>query len=123
VANNWEIACTKPTFKANIFMIYNRGFILNHLLFWLLVVCTFNLNYTVTDQPTLKRNISLELFQQLFGRIRTNNGENSKCFRLGYQNPSFHEYWINSSTTQKRFDFLNRILTATILLTTHSQLE
>jgi hypothetical protein len=26
-----------------------------------------------------------------------------------YQNPSFHEYWINSNTTQKRFDFLNRI--------------
>jgi hypothetical protein len=81
------------------------------------------LNYTVTDATNFEAqyrvwnyfNNVLTGLEQTMGNIPNVSGW------VAYQNPSFHEYWINSSTT-KRFDFLNRLLTVTILLTTRSQL-
>jgi hypothetical protein len=74
---------------------------------------TFNLNYSVTDATNFEaqyrvwnyfNNTVLSGLEQTMGKIPNVSG-----WVAFYQNPSFHEYWINSSTTQKRFDFLNRL--------------
>jgi hypothetical protein len=86
VANNWEIApVLNQLFKSQHFYdMANRGVYIKSP-FDLVIgsLRTFNLNYTVTDATTLKRNIEFGItFQQCFNRLRTNYGENSKCFRL-----------------------------------------
>jgi hypothetical protein len=117
----------KPTFqKPTFYDMANRVFISNLLVGSLR---TFNLNYTVTDATTLKQhNRVWNYFQQCFNGLEQTMGKipNVSGWVAFYQNPSFHEYWINSSTTQKRFDFLNRLLTVTILhnsLTTRIEVD
>jgi hypothetical protein len=93
VANNWEIApVLNQLLKANIFMIWLiEGFILNHLDLVIGSLCTFNLNYTVADPTTLKRNTGFGIIfsyylvglEQTMGRIPNVSG---CCF---YQNPPF----------------------------------
>jgi hypothetical protein len=74
---------------------------------------TFNLNYNVANPANHEaqyrvwnyyNNTILSGLEQTMGKIPNVSG-----WVAFYQNPSFHEYWINSSTTQKRFDFLNKI--------------
>lgn len=116
VANNWEIApVLNQLFKSqHFFDMANRGVYIKSP-FDLVIgsLRTFNLNYTVAD-PTnheaqyrvwnyYNNTISSGL-EQTMGRIPNVSG-----WVAFYQNPSFHEYWINSSTTQKRFDFLSKI--------------
>jgi hypothetical protein len=79
-------------------------FISNPLLIWSLVgLRTFNLNYTVTDATNFEaqyrvwnyfNNNVLTGLEQTMGKIPNVSG-----WVAFYQNPSFHEYWI--STTQK----------------------
>ncbi len=116
VANNWEMApVLNQLFKSQHFYdIANRGVYIKSP-FDLVIgsLRTFNLNYTVTDATNFEaqyrvwnyfNNTVLSGLEQTMGKIPNVSG-----WVAFYQNPSFHEYWINSSTTQKRFDFLNRI--------------
>lgn len=116
VANNWEIEpVLNQLFKSQHFYdMANRGVYIKSP-FDLVIgsLRTFNLNYTVTDVTNFEaqyrvwnyfNNTVLSGLEQTMGKIPNVSG-----WVAFYQNPSFHEYWINSSTTQKRFDFLNRI--------------
>ena len=116
VANNWEIApVLNQLFKSQHFYdMANRGVYIKSP-FDLVIgsLRTFNLNYTVTDATNFEaqyrvwsyfNNTVLSGLEQTMGKIPNVSG-----WVAFYQNPSFHEYWINSSTTQKRFDFLNKI--------------
>ena len=116
VANNWEIApVLDQLFKSQHFYdMANRGVYIKSP-FDLVVgsLRTFNLNYTVADQSNFEAQYKVWNYynntisgglEQIMGRVPNVSG-----WVAFYQNPSFHEYWINSSTTQKRFDFLNRI--------------
>jgi uncharacterized protein (DUF1800 family) len=116
VANNWEIApVLNQLFKSQHFYdIANRGVYIKSP-FDLVIgsLRTFNLNYTVADPTNFEAQYKVWNYfnsyilvglEQTMGRIPNVSG-----WVAFYQNPSFHEYWINSSTTQKRFYFLNRI--------------
>ncbi|MFV8363783.1 DUF1800 domain-containing protein [Flavobacterium sp. ZT3P35] len=116
VANNWEIEpVLNQLFKSQHFYdMANRGVYIKSP-FDLVIgsLRTFNLNHTVTDATNFEaqyrvwnyfNNNVLTGLEQTMGNIPNVSG-----WVAFYQNPSFHEYWINSSTTQKRFDFLNRL--------------
>jgi len=116
VANNWEIApVLEQLFKSQHFYdMANRGVYIKSP-FDLVIgsLRTFNLNYTVADQTNYEAQYKVWNYynntisgglEQVMGRVPNVSG-----WVAFYQNPTFHEYWINSSTTQKRFDFLNRI--------------
>jgi uncharacterized protein (DUF1800 family) len=116
VANNWEIApVLNQLFKSqHFFDMANRGVYIKSP-FDLVIgsLRTFNLNYNVADPANHEaqyrvwnyyNNTILSGLEQTMGKIPNVSG-----WVAFYQNPSFHEYWINSSTTQKRFDFLNKI--------------
>ena len=116
VANNWEIApVLNQLFKSQHFYdMANRGVYIKSP-FDLVIgsLRTFNLNYNVTDSTNFEaqyrvwnyfNNTICSGLEQTMGKIPNVSG-----WVAFYQNPSYHEYWINSSTTQKRFDFLNRI--------------
>lgn len=72
----------------------------------------FNLNYTVTDPNNYEAQYELwnlfdnfsSLIEQRIGRIPSVAG-----WQAFYQAPSFHEYWINSSSIQKRYGFMEYI--------------
>jgi len=116
VANNWEIApVLNQLFKSQHFYdMANRGVYIKSP-FDLVIgsLRTFNLNYNVSAPTNYEarykvwnyyNNTVLNGLEQSMGKIPNVSG-----WVAFYQNPTFHEYWINSSTTQKRFDFLNRI--------------
>jgi uncharacterized protein (DUF1800 family) len=116
VANNWEIApVLNQLFKSqHFFDMANRGVYIKSP-FDLVIgsLRTFNLNYNVADPANHEaqyriwnyyNNTILIGLEQSMGKIPNVSG-----WVAFYQNPSFHEYWINSSTTQKRFDFLSKI--------------
>ncbi|AWG20678.1 hypothetical protein FFWV33_03545 [Flavobacterium faecale] len=116
VANNWNILpVLEQLFKSQHFYdIANRGVYIKSP-FDLVIgsLRTFNLNHTVADATNYEAqyrvwnyfNSSILVgLEQSIGSVPNVSG-----YPAFYQNPSFHEYWINSSTTQKRFDFLNKI--------------
>jgi uncharacterized protein (DUF1800 family) len=116
VANNWEIApVLNQLFKSQHFYdMANRGVYIKSP-FDLVIgsLRTFNLNYTVADPTNFEAQYRVWNYfnntisgglEQTMGKIPNVSG-----WVAFYQNPSFHEYWINSSTIQKRFDFLNRL--------------
>lgn len=116
VTNNWEIApVLNQLFKSqHFFDMANRGVYIKSP-FDLVIgsLRTFNLNYNVANPANHEaqyrvwnyyNNTILSGLEQTMGKIPNVSG-----WVAFYQNPSFHEYWINSSTTQKRFDFLNKI--------------
>lgn len=116
VANNWDI---KPVldqlFKSQHFYdMANRGVYIKSP-FDLVIgsLRTFNLNYTVSDLTNYEAQYKVWNYYNntISGGLEQSMGKipNVSGWVPFYQNPSFHEYWINSSTTQKRFDFLNRI--------------
>jgi uncharacterized protein (DUF1800 family) len=116
VANNWNILpVLDKLFKSQHFYdIANRGAYIKSP-FDLVIgsLRTFNVNSTVSDPTNFNAQYSLwENFnngfllpmEQGMGSIPNVSGWNAF-----YQQPSFHEYWINSNTTQKRFTFLRDI--------------
>ncbi len=116
VANNWEIApVLNQLFKSqHFFDMANRGVYIKSP-FDLVIgsLRTFNLSYTVSTPTNYEAQYRVWNYfnntisgglEQTMGKIQNVSG-----WVAFYQNPSFHQYWINSSTTQKRFDFLNRI--------------
>jgi uncharacterized protein (DUF1800 family) len=116
VANNWNITPVLDTlFKSQHFYdMANRGAYIKAPFDLVLgSIRTFNVNTTVTDALNHNAqygiwndfNSSLLLpMEQSMGAIPNVSGWNAF-----YQQPSFHEYWINSTTTQKRFSFLTSI--------------
>jgi hypothetical protein len=74
---------------------------------------TFNLNYNVTDQNNFEAQYKLWKYfnDSILQGLEQSQGKmpNVSGWPAFYQTPSFHEYWINSSTTQKRFTFLNSV--------------
>ena len=116
VANNWNILPVLDSlFKSQHFYdMANRGAYIKSP-FDLVIgsLRMFNVNTTVSDatnynaQYSLWDNVNsgfLLPMEQTMGAIPNVSGWNAF-----YQQPSFHEYWINSTTTQKRFSFLTSI--------------
>ncbi|MBE0390404.1 DUF1800 family protein [Flavobacterium sp. PL002] len=115
-ASNWDILpVLDQLFKSQHFYdMANRGvFIKSPFDLVIGSLRTFNLPYNVADATNLEaqyrvwhyfNNTICTGLEQSIGKVPNVSG-----WVAYYQNPSFHEYWINSSTTQKRFDFLNRL--------------
>ena len=116
VANNWNVGpVLDQLFKSQHFYdMANRGvYIKSPYDLVLGTLRTFSINYNVADQNNFEAQYKLWKFfndnvllglEQSQGRMPNVSG-----WPAFYQTPSFHEYWINSSTTQKRFLFLNLI--------------
>jgi uncharacterized protein (DUF1800 family) len=116
VANNWNILPVLNTlFKSQHFYdMANRGAYIKAPFDLVLgSIRTFNINTTVADASNHNAQYGiwndfnssfLYPMEQAMGAIPTVSGWNSF-----YQQPSFHEYWINSTTTQRRFSFLTSI--------------
>ncbi|MFI5131783.1 MAG: DUF1800 family protein [Chitinophagales bacterium] len=113
VNNNWDILpVLKQLFKSqHFFDLANRGvYIKTPFDLVAGTVRTFNVNTTVSDPANYEAqyrvwsnfndNICLNMEQQA-GTIPNVSGWNPF-----YQTPSFHQYWINTNTIQKRFKFL-----------------
>ncbi len=116
VANNWEIApVLDKLFKSQHFYdMANYGVYIKSP-FDLVIgsLRTFNINYNVTDQTNYYAQYSvwsaissryLLTMDQTMGAI-----PNVAGWPAYYQNPNFHEYWINSNTVQKRAAFIDAI--------------
>lgn len=116
VANNWNILPVLDSlFKSQHFYdMANRGVYIKSP-FDLIIgsLRTFNVKTTVADAANYNAqyniwndfNVSfLTPMEQSMGAIPNVSGWNAF-----YQKPSFHEYWINSTTTQKRFSFFSSI--------------
>lgn len=112
VTNNWNILPVLDSlFKSEHFYdMANRGACIKSP-FDLVIgsLRTFNVNTTVDDPTNYNAQYSiwdsmnsafLEPMGQGVGDVPNVSGWNAY-----YQQPSFHEYWINSTTTQKRFSF------------------
>lgn len=116
VNNNWDILPVLDTlFKSQHFYdMANRGAYIKSP-FDLVIgsLRTFNINSTVSDATNYNAQYNiwdnfnsayLLPMEQTMGAIPNVSGWNAF-----YQQPSFHEYWINSTTTQKRFSFFSSI--------------
>ncbi len=116
VAANWEI---KPVLEAlfkseHFFDMANRGvYIKSPFDLVLGSLRTFNIVHNVSDTSNFDAQYSLWKYfnftimkpmEQTMGEVPNVSGWNAF-----YQSPSFHEYWINSNTVQKRYSFINTI--------------
>jgi len=116
VASNWEILpVLNALFKSeHFFDMANRGVYIKSpfdLVFGSLRI--FNVGYNVSDSSNYDAQYSLWRYfntsilkpmEQSIGEVPNVSGWNAF-----YQAPSFHEYWINSNTVQKRYSFINTI--------------
>ena len=134
VANNWNIL---PVLKQllnsdHFFDMANRGVYIKSP-FDLVIgsLRTFNINTNVSDASNYQAQYQLwqyfndnvlDAMDQVMGKVPSVSG-----WSAFYQMPSFHEYWINSNTTQRRFAFLQRLFNGFDLtnnnLTTHIQVD
>ncbi|MEO6902367.1 MAG: DUF1800 domain-containing protein [Bacteroidia bacterium] len=116
VKSNWDIVpVLNQLFKSeHFFDMQNRGSYIKSP-FDLVIgsLRAFNLNYNVSDATNYEAQYKvwgyfntnmLTPMQQLMGDVPNVSG-----WQAFYQKPSFHEYWINSNTTQNRFVFLQNI--------------
>ncbi|NHN27004.1 DUF1800 domain-containing protein [Flavobacterium jejuense] len=113
IANNWEIMpVLEKLFKSQHFYdMANRGvYIKSPLDLFIGFIRTFSIETDVSD-PT-NYNAQYYLWERL-DRLLSDMGQsmgsipNVAGWQAFYQNPSFHEYWINSNTIQKRFAYLD----------------
>ena len=116
VANNWNIMpVLDQLFKSqHFFDMANRGvYIKSPYDLVVGTLRTFNLNYNVADATNhdAQYNLWRYYFENVLKGLEQTQGviPNVSGWPAFYQKPSFHEYWINSSTTQKRFSFLERL--------------
>lgn len=109
VANNWEILpVLDKLFKSEHFYdMANRGVYIKSPLDVIVgTMRTFNMNYNVGDVTNYeaqydlwdKLNKAMYGMQQAMGSI-----PNVAGWQAFYQKPSFHEYWINSNSIQRRY--------------------
>lgn len=116
VLNNWEMLPTLRTlFKSEHFYdMANKGvYIKSPFDLVIGTLRSFQLPCNVTDSTNHEaqnvlwfqlHNQALEPIGQEMGRVPNVSG-----WVPFYQNPSFHEYWINSNTTQKRFALMQQL--------------
>lgn len=116
VANNWEIApVLDKLFKSQHFYdMANFGVSIKSPFDLVLgSLRTFNLNYNVSDPTNYHAQYYvwgafntnfLSAMDQTMGAVPSVAG-----WPAYYQNPNFHEYWINSNTIQKRAAFIDAI--------------
>ncbi len=116
VANNWNIQpVLNQLFKSqHFFDMANRGvYIKSPYDLVIGTLRTFNLNYNIADTTNFDAQYSVwkHFNNNVLVSLEQSQGlmPNVSGWPAFYQSPSFHEYWINSSTTQKRFTFLERI--------------
>lgn len=114
--NNWDIKpVLQQLFKsAHFYDMANRGVYIKSP-FDLVIgsLRAFNVPYTVANPSNINaqylvwgyiNDSILSPIDQVMGKVPNVSG-----WPPFYQNPNFHEYWINSDTTQKRYQFLQRI--------------
>lgn len=116
VASNWEIKPVLETlFKSeHFFDMANRGvYIKSPFDLVLGSLRTFNITSNVADSSNFDAQYSLWRYfntsvmkpmEQTMGEVPNVSG-----WSAFYQPPSYHEYWINSNTVQKRYSFINTI--------------
>jgi uncharacterized protein (DUF1800 family) len=113
VANNWEILpVLDKLFKSeHFFDMANRGVYIKSPLDVIVgTMRTFNLNYNVEDPTNYEAqydiwnqfNYAMFDMQQSIGAI-----PNVAGWQAYYQKPSFHEYWINSNSIQRRYGLVD----------------
>jgi uncharacterized protein (DUF1800 family) len=112
VANNWNIMpVLDKLFKSqHFFDMANRGvYIKSPFDLMLGFLRTLNVNYNIADPSNHNAQYSIWLtvhylmFNMEQGMATVPNVSGWQAF---YQNPSFHEYWINSNSIQKRFAYI-----------------
>jgi hypothetical protein len=115
VANNWNmLPVLEKLFKSeHFFDMANRGVYIKAPLDIIVgTMRTFNINYNVSDptnhdaQYELWKNFNEALYgmQQAMGSI-----PNVAGWQAFYQKPSFHEYWINSNSIQRRYGLVENM--------------
>ncbi|WP_445709799.1 DUF1800 domain-containing protein [Flavobacterium sp.] len=112
VASNWEIVpVLEKLFKSEHFYdMANRGvYIKSPLDLFIGFIRTFNMETTISD-PT-NHNAQYYIWKRiddLLSDMGQSMGSipNVAGWQAFYQNPSFHEYWINSNSIQKRFAYI-----------------
>ncbi|REG91154.1 DUF1800 domain-containing protein [Flavobacterium aquicola] len=113
VANNWNILpVLDKLFKSeHFFDMANRGVYIKSPLDVIVgTMRTFNLNYNVEDIANYEAqyhlwnqfNYAMYDMQQSIGAI-----PNVAGWQAFYQKPSFHEYWINSNSIQRRYGLID----------------
>jgi Protein of unknown function (DUF1800) len=116
VNSNWNILpVLEKLFKSQHFYdMANRGvFIKSPFDIILGSLRTFNINYNVSDQTNHEAQYELwKTFfyflgdmEQTMGRVPSVAG-----WQAFYQKPSFHEYWINSNSIQRRYGIMRYLL-------------
>jgi uncharacterized protein (DUF1800 family) len=112
VANNWNILpVLDKLFKSeHFFDMANRGVYIKSPLDVIVgTMRTFNINYNVADATNYEAqydlwntfNYAMYDMQQAMGSI-----PNVAGWQAFYQKPSFHEYWINSNSIQRRYGLI-----------------
>jgi hypothetical protein len=112
VANNWNILpVLDKLFKSeHFFDMANRGVYIKSPLDVIVgTMRTFDLNYNVADASNYEAqydlwntfNYAMYDMQQSIGAI-----PNVAGWQAFYQKPSFHEYWINSNSIQRRYGLI-----------------
>ena len=113
VASNWDILpVLDKLFKSeHFFDMANRGVYIKSPLDVIVgTMRTFNVNYNVEDPADYEAqyhlwnqfNYAMYDMQQSIGAI-----PNVAGWQAFYQKPSFHEYWINSNSIQRRYDLID----------------
>lgn len=116
IANGWNITpVLKQLFKSEHFYdMANKGVYIKSP-FDLVIGClrTFNIQHNVNTPNNYQAQYQtwgyfndavLNTMDQSMGHVPDVAG-----WKAFYQNPTYHEYWINANTTQKRFTFLERL--------------
>jgi hypothetical protein len=113
VANNWNVLpVLDKLFKSEHFYdMANRGVYIKSPLDVIVgTMRTFNINYNVADATNYEAqydlwntfNYAMYDMQQSIGAI-----PNVAGWQAFYQKPSFHEYWINSNSIQRRYGLID----------------
>ena len=117
VANNWEIVpVLDKLFKSQHFYdMANYGvYIKSPFDLVLGSLRTFNVSCTVSDSSNYQAQyyVWAAFHSNYLTTMDQNMGSvpNVAGWPAYYQNPNFHEYWINSNTIQKRAAFIDAIL-------------
>jgi uncharacterized protein (DUF1800 family) len=116
VSNNWNILpVLDRLFKSEHFYdMANRGVYIKTPLDVIVgAMRTFNINYNVSDQTNYNAQYELWIrflwqlqeMQQTMGRI-----PNVAGWQAFYQKPSYHEYWINSNSIQRRYGLIQYMI-------------
>ncbi|WP_310555574.1 DUF1800 family protein [Flavobacterium sp.] len=112
VDSNWDIApvLDKLFRSEHFFDMANRGVYIKSPFDVILgFMRSFNMNYNVSDSSNHQAqyemwgliNYAVSEMEQSVGKVPTVSG-----WQAFYQKPSFHEYWINSNSIQRRFAWI-----------------